>query len=98
MDGVGVHVVSYGQGKDSLQGRGFPAGHDVTGIVNLREELREGPLQLLERAVNVQVVRLDIGNDGDVRGVVEEGAIVLVGFHDEVVAVTGQGVCAQVDR
>ena len=62
----------------------------------MREELSEGPLQLLERAVDVQVVRLDVGDEGDVGRVVEEGAVVLVGLDDEVVALAGDRVGAEV--
>src|SRR5258708_3014189 len=102
MDGV-EHVVSYGRGKERLSSRqagpnggGIRAGHNVTGIFNLGEELVERAHQLLERAVYVQVVRLDVCDDRDVWVVVEEGAVVLVRFDDEVCALAGHGVRRQV--
>jgi len=51
---------------------------------------------LLDRAVDVQVVRLDVRDDRDLWVVVEEGAVVLVRFDDEVGALAGHGVRRQV--
>ena len=104
-DGV-VRAVSYGLGKGDrppgrqagLQGRGVRAGQDITVVVDLREELAESVRQRLKGAVDVQVVRLHVGHERQVGAVLQEGAVVLVRLHDEVLTVSRSGVCAHVAR
>src|SRR5207244_12501832 len=83
--------------ENRLQVRGVHAGDDITVIVDLREEPAEGIPQVLERAVNVEVVRLYVGHDGDMRPVAQERCVELVCLYNEVVAVAGRGVSAEID-
>ena len=73
------------------------AGDDEAIGRHLLEELREGADQLLERAVDIQVVGLDVRDDSDVRRVAEERGVELVRLYDDVLALSGGGVRAQVD-
>ena len=52
----------------------------------LGEEAHERGLQRLEPAVELEVVGLDVGDDGGVAGQLEEGAVALVGLDHEQVA------------
>jgi len=47
-------------------------------------ELAEGPLDVLERAVVIEMVGLDVGHDDHIGIEVEKGAVRLVGLADEV--------------
>ena len=54
-------------------------------------------MQCRERAVNIQVIWLDIRHDGQVRAVFQEGAVVLIGFHHEILAFARRRIGAEID-
>ncbi len=88
---AGLDVVAQGEGLGvgGAEDDGA-AGRDVADVATKRF------LHGLVGAVVVEVVGLDVGDERDLRVVAEEGAIVLVGLDDDVRAVAGRGVGAEV--
>ena len=58
--------------------------HDGARVTDKVHELAEGLLDVLQGAVVVEVVSLDVGNHHDVGVEIEEGAVGLVGLADEI--------------
>ena len=54
---------------------------------HLVDELDEGGADVVERRVVVQVLAIDVGDHGDDRRELQEGAVALVGFHHQEIAV-----------
>src|SRR5262249_51447079 len=61
---------------------------------DLVDELDEGVADGVERWVVVEMLAIDVGDDGDDGGELEKGAVALVGFDDEKIAVAHAGVGA----
>src|SRR5205814_2571867 len=59
------------------------ADHEEAAGLDVHGELGEGGEDGLEGAVVVEVVRLDVGDDGDFGAQVQEGGVVLVGLGDQ---------------
>ena len=71
-------------------------GDDAPVRLHLREKLPERLGQLIERAVDVQVVRLQVRHHREVRRILEKRSVILVRLNDNLVAVARRGVRAQV--
>jgi hypothetical protein len=90
---VGEHADA-APGQPLVHRRDQPGGTGVVGAGDQRAAVEhpvreglEGRFEGLAGAVVVQVVRLDVGDHGDRRGVREEGSVRLVGLGDEHVPV-----------
>ena len=79
-------------GGDPAHALGLAAGDDPTVLAHGTHELAEGVLEILDGAVMVEVVRLDVGDHDDGRVKEEEGAVGLVCLGNVVLGLTAVGV------
>ena len=104
---VSIHALSIGDDPTTQ----FPHGRGKVGCAGIvggsQQEaigghgLGEGRIRRLDVgvvAVEVEVIRLDIGDDGDIRPISQEGTVRLVGLGNENRAGATQGVAIQVHQ